>query len=253
MGPGGISYIELLILFERWAGERLRVEDSLPKFRRPGRPISVSAAPLRPDADIWKLCRFLGNMLRALAKLPGGLGRFIPGRIGANHGRLRHVGWDKCCHGLTCRPLESSGEGFLSDFLGLLGYPTGSGRALLDGTLKLKYLSIPFARRKPTWRLPGNRQVPLVIAEFEKSLLPLEDPRVVGVGGRDFLFRSFKRVRLTKKTPGHLVSKVSAQPIPDARFHDPLRDYSLGHGRLVARRIHGVSSPGGRLDREGIG
>ena len=92
MGPGGILYIELLILYERWAGERLRVEDSLPKFRRPGRPISVSAAPLCSDTDIWKLCRFWGNMLRALAKLPGGLGLFIPGRIGANHGRLRHFG-----------------------------------------------------------------------------------------------------------------------------------------------------------------
>ena len=89
-------------------------------------------------------------MLRALVRLPGGLGRFIPGRIGANHGRLRHVGWEKCCHGLTCRPRESSGEGFLSDLLGLLGYPSGSGAALLDGSLKLRFNTFPFARRKPT-------------------------------------------------------------------------------------------------------
>ena len=181
-GPGGISYIELLILYERWAGERLRVEDSLPKYRRPGRSISVSAAPLVLDTQIWKLCRFLGNMLRALTKLPGGLGRFIPGRIGANHGRLRHVGWEKCCHGLTCRPLESSGEGFLSDFLGLLGYPSGSGRSLLEGPLHLKYQSFPFANRKPTWRLPVEGKVSLVIAEFERSLVPLEDPCVGGIG-----------------------------------------------------------------------
>ena len=33
--------------------------------------------------------------------LSGGLGRFIPGNVGANHGRLRHVGWEKCCHGLA--------------------------------------------------------------------------------------------------------------------------------------------------------
>ena len=78
-----------------------------------------------------------------------------------------------------------------------------------------------------------------MIAEFEKSLAPLEDPRVGGVGGRDFLNRSFKRVRLTKKTPGHLVSKVSAQPIPDAR--------------LQVSRMHGDSSPGSGLDREGTG
>ena len=184
LGPGGISYIELLILYERWAGERLRAEDFLPKFRRPGRPISVSVAPLCPDTDIWKLCRFLGNMLRALANLPGGLGRFIPGRIGANHGRLRHVGWEKCCHGLTCGPLESSGEGFLSDFLGLLGYPSGSGQALLDGTLHLRYHSFPFARRKPTWRLPVEGKVFLVLADFEKGLVPwmMHVLVVLGVG-----------------------------------------------------------------------
>ena len=45
LGPGGISYIELLILYERWAAEWLCVEESLPMFRRLGRPISVSAAP----------------------------------------------------------------------------------------------------------------------------------------------------------------------------------------------------------------
>ena len=252
LGPGGISYVELVILYERWAGERLRVEDSLPKFRRLGRSISVSAAPLCPDTDIWKLCRFLGNMLRALAKLPGGLGRFIPGRIGAKHGRLRHVGWEKCCHGLTCRPLESSGEGFLSDFLGLLGYPSGSGQALLDGTLQLRYHSFPFANRKPTWRLPVEGNVSLFIATcevdtsvprcpslFQRSLVHPDDPRVGGVRGRDFLSRRFKRVRLTKKTPGHLVSKVSAQPIPDERLQDPIRDVSPGHGRVVVRRLHG--------------
>ena len=93
LGKWGISCVELLILYERWAGERLRIEDSVPKCRRPGRPISVSAAPLCPDTDLWKLCRFLGSMMRALKGLPGGLGRFFPGRIGANHGRLRHIGW----------------------------------------------------------------------------------------------------------------------------------------------------------------
>ena len=192
-------------------------------------------------------------MLRALTKLPGGLGRFIPCRIGANHGRLRHVGWEKCCHGLTCRPLESSGEGFLSDFLGLLGYPSGSGRPLLDGTLHLKYQSFPFANRKPTWRLPVEGKVSLVIAEFEKSLVPSIDPSGGVIGGRDFLNVRFKRVRLTKKTPGHLVSKVPQRPIPDEGGQDPVGDASSGHGRVVARKVHGNSSPGSRLDKEGIG
>ena len=33
--------------------------------------------------------------------LPGGLGRFVPCGIGANHCRLRHIGWEKSGHGLT--------------------------------------------------------------------------------------------------------------------------------------------------------
>ena len=136
-------------------------------------------------------------MLRALVKLPGGLGRFLPGRIGANHCRLRHVGWAKCCHGLTCRPRESSGEGFLSDLLGLLGYPSGSGGALLDGSLKLRYNTFPFARKKPTWRLPTEGHVPGIIASFGVDTRSESVHRVLGSDGRGFDRQSFKRVRLT--------------------------------------------------------
>ena len=164
LGPGGISFVELLILYENWAGEKLRVEFSVPKYRRPGRPISVSAAPFCPDADIRNLCQYLATMMRALCRLPGGIGRFIPGRTGANHNRLRHVGWQKCCHGLSCRPLNTSGEGFLDDLLGLLGYPSGSGAALLGGSLRPKYQTFSFAYRKPTWRIPLIGEVANIIA-----------------------------------------------------------------------------------------
>ena len=253
LGPGGVSYVELLILYERWAGERLRIEESLPKYRRPGRPISVLAAPLCPDADIWKLCRYFGHMLRALVRLPGGLGRFLPGRIGANHGRLRHIGWEKCCHELACRPRETSGEGFLSDLLGLLGYPTGSGGALLDGSLKLRYNTFPFARRKPTWRLPTGGSVPGIVAGFGAPEHASGARGGLGSDGGNFVGRGFKRVRLTKKTPCPEIYRVSAKPIPDASRHDPLGVGSPGPGRVVSRRVHGVSSPGSRLDREGVG
>ena len=253
LGPGGASYVELLILYERWAGERLRIEDSIPKYRRPGRPISVSAAPLCPDVDIWKLCRFFGRMLRALVGLPGGLGRFLPGRIGANHGRLRHVGWEKCCHGLTCRPRETSDEGFLSDLLGLLGYPAGSGRALLGGSLKLRYNTFPFARRKPTWRLPLGGKVSGIIGGFGGSGLVSGAREGLGSVGGVFVGKGLKRVRLTKKTPCPEIYRVSSRPIPDAGRHDPVGVGSPGPGRVVSRRVHGGSSPGSRLDREGIG
>ena len=102
LGVGGVSFVELLILFERWAGERLVLEMSVPKSRRLYRPISVSAVPVGPSIDIWRSCRFLGAMLRALGDLPGCLGSFLPCRIGANHCRLLSIGWERCGHGLVC-------------------------------------------------------------------------------------------------------------------------------------------------------
>ena len=102
-GVGGISFVELLI-FELWAGERLTLEKAHPRFLRPGRPISVSAVPFGPGIDIWRSCRFIGALMRSLCSLPGGLGRFVPCSIGANHCRLRS---------LTSRPRESASELFL--------------------------------------------------------------------------------------------------------------------------------------------
>ena len=65
LGVSGIFYVELLILYERWAGERLVLEPAVPRARRGSRPISVSAVPAGPSIDIWRSCRFLGSMLRA--------------------------------------------------------------------------------------------------------------------------------------------------------------------------------------------
>ena len=97
--------------------------------------------------------------------LPGGLGRFVPCSIGANQCRLRHIGWEKCGHGFTSRPRESASELFLNELLGLFRYPPGSGRALLAGTLPLRYCAARFACRTTTWRLPvSGRVVDLVTA-----------------------------------------------------------------------------------------
>ena len=92
--------------------------------------------------------------MRSLCLLPGGLGRFVPCSIGANHCRLRHIGWEKCGHGLTSRPRESASELFLNELLSLFRYPPRSGRALLNGTLPLRYCAARFAYSTPTWRLP---------------------------------------------------------------------------------------------------
>ena len=127
LGVGGVSYVELLILYELWAGERLTLEKAHPGYLRPGRAISVSAVPFGPGTDIWRSCRFVGAMMRSLCLLPGGLGRFVPCSIGANHCRLRHVGWERCGHGLTLRPRESASELFLDELLGLFVILLGLG------------------------------------------------------------------------------------------------------------------------------
>ena len=77
LGVGGISSVELLILDELWAGERLSLEKATPRYLRPGRPISVSAVPFGPGIDIWRSCRFIGVLMSSLCLLPGGLGRFV--------------------------------------------------------------------------------------------------------------------------------------------------------------------------------
>ena len=156
LGVGGVSFVELLILFERWAGERLVLEMSVPKSCRLYRPISVSAVPAEPSIDIWRSCRFLGAMIRALGGLPGCLGRFLPCRICANHCRLRSIGWERCGHGLTSRPLETSDAGFLDDLLSLFGYPVGSGQSLVDGSLRMRYCSANFSHKKCQHETPIN-------------------------------------------------------------------------------------------------
>ena len=155
--------------------------------------------------------------------------------------------------GLTCRPRETSDEGLLSDLLGLLGYPAGSGGALLGGTLKLRYNTFPFARRKPTWRLPLGGMVSSIIGGFGGSG-PVSGAREgLGPVGGVFVGKGLKRVRLTKKTPCPEIYRVSSRPIPDAGRHDPEGVGFPGPGRVVSRKVHGGSSPGSRLDREGIG
>ena len=129
---GGVSYVELLISCQIWAGERLGLEMAVPRYRRPGRSISVLAVPFGPGTDIWRSCRFIGALFRGLRDLPFGLRRFVPCDIGANHCRLRHIGWERCGHGLTSRPRESASEDLLNRLLILFGSPGGSAAALFD-------------------------------------------------------------------------------------------------------------------------
>ena len=163
LGVGGVSYLELLILYERWAGERLVLDGAVPIGRRRGRPISVSAVPVGPGTNIGRCCKFLGCIIMFLGSLPGGLARFVPCGIGAHHCRLRNIGWDKCGHGLTSRPRETSDLAFLDSLLGFSFIPLRSGRVLLAGDLPLRYYSGNFVLRKPSWKLPEGGGVQALV------------------------------------------------------------------------------------------
>ena len=107
----------------------------------PGRPISVSAVPFGPGIDIWRSCRFHWGCDEVSYFFQVVLVGLCLAQLVANHCRLRHIGWERCGHGLTSRARESASEPFLNELLGLFGYyPSGSARALLAGTLPLSVL-----------------------------------------------------------------------------------------------------------------
>ena len=97
----GISSLELLILFEQWAGHRLLSERVTKTHVRADRPILIPSVPVSGRIEIRHGCQFLSSLVRALAKLPGGLGRFLPCRLGSHMSRLRHLGWNQCSHGVS--------------------------------------------------------------------------------------------------------------------------------------------------------
>ena len=149
-----ISFLELLILFEQWAGRRLLREKVTRPHVRANRPILIPSVPVSEGIEIRHGCQFISSLVRDLAKLPGGLGRFLPCKLGSHMSRLRHLGWNQCSHGLSSRPLESCHHQCLKAVCGVLGYPKGSALELLDGTLKLRHCTDLFTKRFPPWSLP---------------------------------------------------------------------------------------------------
>ena len=61
LGVGGVSYVELIVLYELWAGETLSLEKAHPRYLRPGRPISVSAVPFGPGIVFF--CALVGLLV----------------------------------------------------------------------------------------------------------------------------------------------------------------------------------------------
>ena len=107
MGKFGISYFELLLMFEVFSGVRLQTEKTVRPLLRSRRPLVFSGFSVGIGQEIRHGCQFIHSLIRALGHLPGGLSRFIPCHPGAHHARLLHLGWERYGHGLTSRPRES--------------------------------------------------------------------------------------------------------------------------------------------------
>ena len=167
---------------------------------RANRSILIPSVPMSEGIETRHGCQSLSILVRALAKLPGGLGMFLPCRLGSHMSRLRHLGWNQCSHGLISRPLESCRHQCLKAVCEVLGYPEGSVMELLDGTLKLRHCTTLFTKRFPPWPLPkdGNR---VVKRQFIAPGHLLDESGQVG-----------KRVRLTRKTRPGASSHVRPDP-----------------------------------------
>ena len=216
------------------------MEKAHPRYLRPGRPFSVSAVPFGPGIDIWRSCRFIGAMMRCLCLLPGRMGRFVPCSIGANHCRLRHIGWETCGHGLISRPRESASEAFLSELLSLFNSPPGSARALLAGTLPL--CPSRFASRTPTWRLPVSGHVAGLVAgtswEVQEAVAECVGRRVRWVSDSGPYRR---RIRLNKENVVHTsqvcvsFSFTCVEEVESCRFFQFL--FLITRGGVVIRMM----------------
>ena len=87
LGHHRTSYFELLILFEQWVGHLLFSEKVVRPHERVHRPISISPTPVTEGIEIRQGCRFISCLIRALGKLLGGMGGFLPCAVG------RHFSW----------------------------------------------------------------------------------------------------------------------------------------------------------------
>ena len=207
LGKFGISYFELLLMFEVFSGYRLQTEKTVRPHLRSRRPLAFSGFSVGIGQEIRHGCQFIHSLIRALGHLPGGLSRFIPCHPGAHHARLSHLGWGRYGHGLTSRPRESCDHRFLTPLLDFFGYPDGAVTELLNGTLKLRYSSTPFSKKFPSWpvsTLPGCFPV----------VGPGPGPRVHFPDHDPVLERPAKRFRITGKRSALRRERGSGEGLP---------------------------------------
>ena len=188
---GGVSFVELLILYERWAGERLSLEMSVPKSRRLHRSISMSAVPAGPSIDMWRSCRFLVADDSCLGWLAWWFGQVSSLSYGANDVVMV----------LRLGPWRLLMLAFLMIYFFFLDTLLGLDSRLLMVLLGCGIVLQIFFCKKPTWRLPHSGGVAALVDAASLHTLVAGSPG----SGDTPSFSNFgdgkrKRIRLTKKT-----------------------------------------------------
>ena len=151
-------------------------------------------------------CRlFLLVQAGSFCMLPGGLGRFVPCDTGANHCRPRHIGWERCGHGLTSMLRESASEDFSNRLLVLL---------LLLYWVELCTFGIVLPGLLVSFPL-GGFLTAVMFVSWSLSDRVLEGDGIcrvsfpssagrAGVSCESRVLGGFKRIRLNRETPAHL-------------------------------------------------
>ena len=208
IGFGGVSSVELLILYEPWAGVRFVLEKAHLRYLRPGRPISVSAVPFGPGIDIWRSCRFVGSLTRSLCTLLGGLLRLSGVLLVLTIAGFVMLGGRGVVMGLPPGHGESASEALLNELLQLFQFPPISAPSLLAGTLSLMCCTVRFASKVTTWRLPVSGHAACMVP----AALGVVNGGGAEVGNEEVHWvrssgRGRKRIRLNRKTPAHFVGR----------------------------------------------
>ena len=123
------------------------MEKAHPRYLRPGRPISVSVVPFGPGIDIWRSWSFYWVYYEVSLPvcLGGFAGLFLALLVLIIVGFVILVGKSVVMVSL----LDHVRVLFLNELLSLFRYPSRSGRALLNGTLPLRYCAVRFAHSTP--------------------------------------------------------------------------------------------------------
>ena len=240
LGKFGISYFELLSMFEVYPGYRLQTEKTVRPYLRSRGPLAFSGFAVGFGQEIRHGCQFLHSFFMALGHLPSGLARFIPGQPGAHYARLSHLGWGQCGHGLSCRPRESCDHQFLTPLLNFFGFPDGAVTELFNGTLKLRYSSTPFSKKFPSWSVSAL-----------PSYLPVDGPGSgpsVHFPDHDpVLQRPAKRLRITGKSSALRRERISGDGLPTPKRWKRLVPPGTGVLRI------GENVPSFLFPRTGVG